>query len=74
MPTYLPIKLWNVYRKDTDVDAAGCRKPICQVFARDRREALNRAEDKFGPDSRGWLYAHTVTGERAAAKLKNFGS
>ena len=71
MPTELPNKLWNVYRKDVDPFNTGPRAPVCQVRARDRREALNKAEAKFGPDSRGWLYTYTVTSERAVARLKS---
>lgn len=69
MPTHLPVKLWNVYRND--VEGNGPRSPVAQVRARDRREALDKAVAKLGPDSRGWLYAYTVTGERAVAALPN---
>lgn len=73
MPTHLPNKVWNVYRKDIPTRPDGTKAAVLQVRARDRREALTKAEDKLGPDSRGWLYVYTVTGEKAAMKLKNFG-
>jgi hypothetical protein len=61
---------WKIYRKDKPLRPDGTAEPIWQVEAADRRDALDKAETKFGPDSRGWLYAVKETTERRITQDK----